>query len=504
MSQETQTADPVLPDYWSWEASGAPANIRVNLDVVDALSADVIQGFNALPRRGVEVGGMLVGRRDADTVYIERFESVPCEYRFGPSYILSDQDKREFEARRAAIERDGQDSILGFYRSHTRRDLQLEPSDLEVIQRWFDDPASLFLVVKPLDISHLVAEFFFFHDGKLRMESAGREFPFKGRGFAAIPTPKPPPFAAPARSAATPAGEVPAKQIPPPRPEPPRRPPPTPAFTRPAPRGFFAKYWEAIAALFLVLCAAGLFWWQHSGSDDSDTADQPAPATTPAPASLGLDVKPDAGVWHVTWNPGLPLIEGAGHGVLTIEDGSLHNRVPLDRNQLRSGGVPYRHMGDDVSFRLQIFGPGNKSSSESYRVLLAARPKKFEPPPTKLPEKAAASASVPAKPAPAPLVGQPKATHRLLIPAEAVRRVQPEITEGIRSRISQEMTIIVKIDIDEKGRVTHAAPVTRGDGLTSYLSSRAGEAALKWQFEPAHEDGRAVASSQVIRFVFEQ
>ena len=565
---ETQAAEPGVAEYVSWQAPGAPASVKVRLDVVAAMSAEVIEGFSALRRRGVEVGGFLVGRRENATIFIDRYDRVPCEYRFGPSYILSDEDKVNFQETWSRLYNDEKLSIVGFYRSHTRKDLQLEQSDLEIVHRWFNDATSIFLIVKPLDITHLVAEFFFRENGVLPMQSAGREFAFRGTGAGSFADVKPQTSAP--RPAELPAvlsdpiprdGVAKSKEI---------EPPPIPQFlrrpnNRPPERSFFGRYWEALTACLLVLCAAGLFWWQHSSDNDSDAADRSAPATSaaspapsspapvtgvaPASVSLGLEVRPAPGEWQVTWKRELPVIRNARRGVLAIDDGGPRKQLDLDQSQLRAGSIPYRPSSDDVSFRLEVFGQDNQSSNESFRVLLAAKPAKppataAPPPVQKVPEKLAPTASTPqtpekpvipdrgpaavlpkdqtgsqapgtkqipdlpkpsVTPAPPPVpMRTPPAAPPRLVPAEVATRVRPEVTEGIRSRITQDIVVMVKVTIDANGRVTRALPVSRGDGLTSYLASRASEAALKWRFEPARENDRPVSSSQVIRFVFEK
>ena len=551
-SPETQTAEAGIAEYLSWQPPGAPVSVKIRLDVIEAMSAEVIEGFSALRRRGVEVGGLLIGRRENAIVFIDRYERVPCEYRFGPSYILSNQDKANFQETWARLHNNGNLSIVGFYRSHTRKDLRLEQSDLEIVHRWFNDEASIFLIVKPLDIAHLTAEFFFWENGALPMQSAGREFAFRATGAGGVAELKPqvlaPPPAAPqpAPSPILRDGDVQSKELPP---------PPIPQFLRsktgpPPERSFLGRYWEALTALLLVLCAAGLFWWQHSSDNDSDSAEPPAVATraapsapspspapvtgdVPAPVSLGLEVRPAPGEWRVTWKRDLPVIQNARRGVLAIDDGAPRKQIGLDRGQLRVGNLRYRPSSDDVSFRLEVFDQDNQSAHESFRVLLAAKPGNTPAAGTAAPpapvqkglDKPASTAASqplsgtsavpgglrqipdlpkPSSPQPqAPPPERAKAPHRF-VPAEVASRERPEVTEGIRSRITEDIVVLVKVTIDVNGRVVRAAPVTRGDGLTSYLARRATEAALKWRFEPARDNDQPVSSSQVIRFVFEK
>ncbi|MDQ6708109.1 MAG: TonB family protein, partial [Acidobacteriota bacterium] len=103
---------------------------------------------------------------------------------------------------------------------------------------------------------------------------------------------------------------------------------------------------------------------------------------------------------------------------------------------------------------------------------------------------------------PRPSVNQPSTPHNF-VPAEVLLRVRPEISEGIRSRITRETVVLVKVNIDATGRVTRATPITRGDSVITYVGLRASEAARSWRFEPAKNNSIPAPSSQVIRFVFE-
>ena len=79
------------------------------------------------------------------------------------------------------------------------------------------------------------------------------------------------------------------------------------------------------------------------------------------------------------------------------------------------------------------------------------------------------------------------------------------IAAGIRPRIKGTIPIDVRVQIDARGRVVSATPVTKQhSGLNEYLASRAVQAARLWRFEPARENGKAVAGTQIIHFVFEK
>src|SRR5712664_985030 len=82
-------ANPLLrSNFYSWKAPDAPLIVRCRALAMEAIQREVIEAFKALPKRGAEVGGLLLGTvEDAKQplIVVEDFEPVLCEYRFGPS-----------------------------------------------------------------------------------------------------------------------------------------------------------------------------------------------------------------------------------------------------------------------------------------------------------------------------------------------------------------------------------------------------------------------------------
>ncbi len=72
-----------------------------------------------MPRRGLEIGGLLLGRTepasDTVTVIIDAFEEVPSEHERGPSSLASARDAALLRERLTAQT----GSVVGWFRSHT-------------------------------------------------------------------------------------------------------------------------------------------------------------------------------------------------------------------------------------------------------------------------------------------------------------------------------------------------------------------------------------------------
>jgi hypothetical protein len=319
--------------------------------VIDQLEADVMKGFRSVPKRGAEVGGVLFGRvvasEDGTAVYVEDYEPVECEYRRGPSFVLSDADRRRLERtlRKGAAHR----QIVGFYRSHTRLGLYLDQDDYALVQRYFPGPNQVFLLVRPNASKTSVGGFFVWEDGNIRRQSTYLEFPFsraeilKGRQGVKCEAAREAGAAAPAQ----PAPSAPAV---------PRRFTPALARVRTVP-------WPRVGiAAAVLLCVGGLEY------SILRRFAQPVPAVAEADYSPALHIERNGQYLEVNWNRNAPSVVNAKHAVLDITDGARRRQLFLDPAQLRTGSVAYAPAGDDVSFRLEIVG-AKTTIRESLRVV---------------------------------------------------------------------------------------------------------------------------------------
>jgi TonB family protein len=182
--------------------------------------------------------------------------------------------------------------------------------------------------------------------------------------------------------------------------------------------------------------------------------------------------------------------------VLFVREGDDQKLIEPSPRDLAAGSYEYRPTGNDVTFRLEVTDKAGKVSAESFRLVRpssvdAALAAKAPLPKAGAPASEAPVAS-PSSPAPLQSV-QPKATYR----------APPIVAAGIRPRIKGMIPIDVRVRIDERGRVVSATTITKlTDGLEKYLATRALQAARQWKFQPARENGKAVAGTQTIHFVF--
>jgi proteasome lid subunit RPN8/RPN11 len=161
---------------------------------MEGIHQEVGEAFAAVPRRGAETGGILLGTREGDRLVVEDFEPVPCEHRFGPSYRLSDADHGAMAESLEWFRASAQPglSVLGYYRSHTLPDFALGEEDEELMRAHFADPWNVVLLIKPSRMGATVADFFIRRNGHAEEALTPIPFPFTGAGLAA-PVSWPPP-----------------------------------------------------------------------------------------------------------------------------------------------------------------------------------------------------------------------------------------------------------------------------------------------------------------------
>ena len=552
-------------EYLNHEPEAAGVGIHMHLDAVDGIARDVIEGFKAIPRRGVEVGGLLLGKvigSEHPDVWIERYQRLECQHRFGPPFVLDKQDHAALEEAAQHIAASTELSVVGLYRSHTRPGFQLEESDLELVDRYFSDSSDLVLLIRPENTADIEARFFA-RDESGEMRPMGNPFPFRGRVLGSadlmldgddeeeepaeatrqtrnrVPQHEGQLESAPATGelagdhASDNAGEdrhdqVHSEHLPPVTANPPA--PPREKYGASCPISYpLPSRWNQVAyspssrdsrqrRLSSQSTRSGPLFakrWRNGGPLAGAIllvcgamwflfgANRRNAAENVADIAeyrpVGMYVDPGLQRWRISWNPSATAFRNARSVALFVHDGDAEDRVDLTKQDVSAGAYSWQPKGNDVTFRLEAIDAGGRISAESFRVI---RPATGATAPN-APSPAAKSAAGATSAAPEAVPASPHSPH--LIPAKAVHKVPPVIPASIRPRIHGSIPIDVRVRIDSRGRVTSAVPTVRQRaGLNSYLASRAVYAAKLWRFTPARENGKHVSSTQTIHFVFER
>jgi hypothetical protein len=366
--ERTQEAN---PDCCAWEPAGKATAIRLRLDLVERLEREALESFRAFTKRGSEIGGLLLGRvsRNPQTVTVEDYEIIACDYSRGPLYQLSEADERQLQA---AIElpRDSL-SVVGFFRSNTRKDLALDSDDLAVVEKHFTCPKPLVLLLKPFSMKASLGAWFLSEDG---YASPAIQFTFRRgaieqREIAVPRTPAPVPPAEPPKEQVVSDLRLLDRAT---------------AQQRPARR---PRRWVWLPLLAALVGGGAYLGYRVSG---------PRLAVQAAAGDgLALKVERVSGQLSLSWNRSAPTVASAQKATLSILDGTQEQTLDLDLAQLRHGSLVYSPSTGDVVFRLELSGlQSGKSVTESIRVV-TGRPSALGPPALKLPRRARAPVAEP-------------------------------------------------------------------------------------------------------------
>lgn len=395
--QRQEAASPKGPQHYVWEVPGKPVVVHLDLDVVDRMVREVHRGFGLVPRRGVEMGGILIGtcepspnRPGGWVVTVSDFEGIPCSHSRGMAYHLSDDEIVRF---RDVLDRwkrasGRQTYAVGYYRSHTREGFGLAVEDVDLFNQCFPEPGAVTMLVKPFATRASMGAIFIRESGHLRTDASYLEFPFRRSELGgALEDPVDFPLAdaaeAPVIEAPPPHTDSGARREssqrghqlfgallnnPPPTPEPAAEPAPsTPgvafgipgARKDPATGKRYKTGWVWIPLSFIFLLLGVVLGFQIAMS----VRKSPLPAGDPY--SLDLTVAEERGSLLVRWARNSLAIQGAARGTLIIEDDGNQKAVSLDADQLKNGSVDYRRASNNVRFRLEVAARERTTISES-------------------------------------------------------------------------------------------------------------------------------------------
>lgn len=289
--------------------------MKLAYEVADQILPDVLRGFSSIPRRGAEVGGILFGRfEDEKTVVIDSFEAVPCDYKLGPGYEFTEEDRARFKAAVTP-------AAVGYYRSHTGEGFGPTEEDRQRLADLFRDPRSPLLLIQPFATKVSRGAFFFRVDGMLE-QTAKNDFPFSrkllGGGTRRPRAEQSPPV--PGEGPPKPAVEV-----------PPVNPEPVSAAASPEeppePAGYSKSFLAAALTLAVALGWAGGFF----------TARNLPRISQPEVYQLRLQAAPRGSDVDVKWNPQADAIRTATRASLSVKNEAGEKTVRLDLDQLRQG-----------------------------------------------------------------------------------------------------------------------------------------------------------------------
>lgn len=338
--------------FETWGVDDSPVSIEYSLVVLEEIRHEVSQGLLRFSRGGIEVGGVLYGSRDGRKIRIQAIRPIPCDHAMGPSFSLSAEDREKFERQLAEDSEDPQLrglTRLGWFVSHTRGELTMTETDLEIFSHYFRDPWQVTLVIRPGRASAMRAAFFVWEpDGTVRSDHSYKEFNFPDRLSGVIDTPRVDRGERTERAGFRQLPPLPMPMAPVERPKPVA---PMPVFESsqymPAPMPAERKKWPWLVGGLAVLALAIAFGLQYFAAQET------------ASESLGLLVTEAQGQLRIQWSNSTRSVLRATKGTLQIADGPTTQQIPLTRSQLADGQFLYTRQGGDVEVRLEVESENN-------------------------------------------------------------------------------------------------------------------------------------------------
>jgi proteasome lid subunit RPN8/RPN11 len=307
-------------------------------DAMETVRAAVVEGYYKLARGGVEVGGVLFGRRSTHGVQIADTRPIACQHAQGPSFVLSESDQAGLALM---LEQSASDPVfeglvpVGWYHSHTRSGFELSALDLDICARFFPEPWQVALVLCPDRMKPTRGVFYVqAEDNSPRAEPEFVLEPQTGpRKMSPAPVELPRQVEPPAPPAAA-------------APSPPEPASPPEGIVPPAPRSS-RMYWALFAAAWCIAVGSAAFAFRGCW--------MPQP---PVPVQLSLFDA--AGQLSVRWEHSSRQIQEAEGGTLEIRDAEKVFSIELGRDQVRKGSVLYSRQSGAVVVRLVVRLPRSK------------------------------------------------------------------------------------------------------------------------------------------------
>ena len=363
-------------NFGTWSVPESPLTIQYSLIVIEEIRHEVAEGFQKMARGGIEVGGLLYGRRDGRSISILAMRPVFCEHALGPSFQLSAKDRTALEAQMNQDQADPHLEgmiLIGLFVSHTRSEIALSDADLDLYNIYFDAPWQVVMVIRPGRAGAMRAGFFMREsDGSIRSDACYLEFNFPDRLAGVLDRPRPERVLGDRRGNSAPRIEGSAA----PALSPVNNPAPAlanapeqvaaPHFAlldSSVPSGPRRSRWPWLVAWALALIALTVLGLRYF-------------VLRPAIEPISLAVLEREGQLQIGWNHTARPVALATRGTLEISDGGDTRVIALTPKDLQRGNLTYQRHSGDVEIRLSVEDEAGEKTQEASRFLGRAPGKK--------------------------------------------------------------------------------------------------------------------------------
>jgi hypothetical protein len=371
-------------NFYIWRASDDFA-IHLGIKAITQLNAHISRARS----RSGELCGILLGRTTGEPFHATLVEDLQLVSNGDDAAAGSDSTDTLLETACRQARCDGEQRVVGFFRSRRDGRLNMGREDVQTFSRLFRETGNVALLIQTSRRANESDAALFYWDGsQVQPQDFGFGFPFDaGQLVGGHPGWRyPDPLNASSGEDARPVLPHPAERMPPaPETAPsnwmmaaPSLPPSSDGgirWGRLAPTVLIAAL--AIATFQFVTNSHGRVTAASTAAADSSTeaeAAAPAPAPEVVPAGnddsgLGLTVKTEPHELEIRWNRNAPAIAAATTGTMKITEEGITENMPIDQDQLHDGYVAYSPKTNDVSIRLEVTGKDGHSATESVRAV---------------------------------------------------------------------------------------------------------------------------------------
>lgn len=131
-----------------WPDRTLPVSISCAAGLLTSLEILAMDGLLAMPRIGLGVGGLLLGRRENGRIEVLRSVEIPCSHALGPSFMLTGAEMKALVPLPES-EDEGPVQVVGWYCSKTQRNLGLTEHDHRLFDSFCPESWQALLLIHP-------------------------------------------------------------------------------------------------------------------------------------------------------------------------------------------------------------------------------------------------------------------------------------------------------------------------------------------------------------------
>ena len=147
-----------------WPDESLPLAIYCAPGVLKGLDTLATDGLLAIPRTGLGVGGLLLGRQSGKRLEITKSVPISCSHAMGPSFVLTAEELAEAKASEDGVDEDCR--LVGWYCSKPNGRMVLSESDKALFDALCGERGQVALLIGPKLGYATVATFALRGDGR--------------------------------------------------------------------------------------------------------------------------------------------------------------------------------------------------------------------------------------------------------------------------------------------------------------------------------------------------